>query len=154
MEDADFRNYFREQQVSLQWLPFLRAMSAELEAQEEIDLLRQLFVRIGQRLATESASYYEGLATLPELERGLNDFWSRMQWGWVRLLEARSQIEIVHHAAPLAEAFGDESLRWSAGVLEGYYQTVFGQLGAGAELRIRLVGISDDGLTLHFEFGL
>jgi hypothetical protein len=154
MEDAEFRAYFREQQVSLQWLPLLRAMAAELGAQEDIELLRQLFLRIGQRLATESSDYYEGLSTLTVLEQGLNDFWSRMQWGWVRLVEGRSQIEIVHHASPLAEAFGDEALAWSAGVLEGYYQTVFGQLGAGGDLQIRLVGISDDGLTLHFEFGL
>lgn len=153
MEDAEFRSYFREQQVSLQWLPLLRALAAELGSREEPETLRQLFSSIGQRLAGEAVNHLENLSTLAELQGGLNEFWFRMQWGWVRLSEGREQIEIVHHACPLAEAFTDEALGWTCGFLEGYYQAIFAQMGAADQMRVRLVGVSDDGLTLNFELG-
>lgn len=151
MTDAEFRRYFREQQVSLQWLPVLRALAAELESRESPEVLRNLFSAMGRRLASEASTQLGSPDTLSELAQNLNDFWSQMNWGWVTLLEQSGSLEIQHHAAPLAEAFGDDSLVWSCGFLEGFYQTTLEALGAQASMSVQWVDMADEGSTLVFE---
>ena len=151
MADAEFRRYFREQQVSLQWLPVLRALAAELESRESPEALRSLFSAMGQRLASEAGAQLGNPETLADLQQGLNDFWSQMNWGWVTLLEHSGSLEIRHHAAPLAEAFGDDSLVWSCGFLEGFYQTTLEALGAQAGMTVQWVDMADEGGTLVLE---
>lgn len=151
MTDAEFRRYFREQQVSLQWLPVLRALAAELESRESPEVLRSLFSAMGQRLASEAGAQLGDPDTLAELQQSLNDFWSQMNWGWVTLTEQAGSLEILHHAAPLAEAFGDEALVWSCGFLEGFYQATCQGLGAQASLSVQWVDMADEGSTLVFE---
>jgi hypothetical protein len=153
MDNGNLQTYFRAQQVSLQWLPVLRAMAQELSECISTDELRPLFYKIGQRFANDTEDLFSDIQTLTELQESLNDFWARVNWGWVNLKEANGGIEITHQAAPLAEAFGDESLVWSIALLEGFYQTVFSVLGAKDTMAVRAAGASSDGMALQFRFG-
>jgi len=153
MNNNNLENYFRNQQVSLQWLPVLRAMALELSSCAQAEELRLLFVKIGARFAQEVQEQFLHINTLTELEESLNVFWAQINWGWVSLTDVGESIDITHQAAPLSEAFGDEALGWSVGLLEGFYQTIFGVLGASAAMQVRDTGESD-AMTLYLRFGL
>jgi hypothetical protein len=153
MAGDNLQNYFRGQQVSLQWLPVLRAIASELSAQTDAQELRHLFFKIGERFAKDTGDLFHGAQSLVQLEERLNDFWSRINWGWVDLTEAKGFIEIAHQASPLAEAFGDDAIEWSIGLLEGFYQSVFSVLGANEMMTVRVVGASSGGLDVQLRFG-
>lgn len=153
MEIDRLQDYFRGQQVSMQWLPVLRALALEMSAQAETRELRQLFFRMGEHVADDAGDRFEGVQTLTQLEDALNDFWSQINWGWVDLKEVKACIEITHQASPLAQAFGDEALGWTIGLLEGFYQTVFKVLGAGEAMVVRGVGESAGGMEIRLRFG-
>lgn len=144
-------DYFRSQQVSLQWSPVLRAFAQELRTQTDVDVeaLRQFFIKIGMRFAQDMESQFQGSQTLAELADALNDLWSRTNWGWVELTEASGSIEIEHRYAPIAEAFGGEMLDWSLGLLEGFYQAVFRSFGLSEKMVARLVTQQNDGQYIH-----
>jgi hypothetical protein len=144
-------DYFRSQQVSLQWSPVLRAFAVELVAQggADIEVLHQLFIRIGMRFAGDMESQLQGVQTLAELTEALNDLWNRTNWGWVELTEASGCIEIEHRYAPIAEAFGVEMLAWSIGILEGFYQAVFRSFGLSEKMTARMVSQENDGFYVH-----
>jgi hypothetical protein len=148
-----FQEYFKGQQVSLQWSPVLRAMALEMSAHIDARELRHLFFKIGERFAKDAENVFQGVQTLAQLEERLNDFWARINWGWVTLKEADGAIDITHQAAPLAEAFGDEAFNWSIGLLEGFYQAVFDGLGAGDTMAVRSVDESASGLDVHLRYG-
>lgn len=150
----NLQNYFRGQQISLQWLPVLRAMANELAAHTDSQDLHRLFVNIGENLANNAKEDFNGVQTLDQLETTLNDFWWQINWGWVELNEVQGYIDITHQASPLAEGFGQDALSWSTGLLEGFYQTIFAVLGAGEKLVLRRTGEVGDGMTLRFRFGL
>ncbi len=153
MTNEALQSYFREQQVSLQWFPVLRAMASEMSAQMPADELLELFSKIGERFAVDTEEHFQDAETLAQLEESLNYFWARINWGWVTFREAKGCIEITHSAAPLAEAFGDEALVWSVGLLQGFYQRAFSALGASATMAVRTVGESTDGMDIHLRFG-
>ncbi len=153
MENDNLQNYFRAQQVSLQWLPVLRALAAEMSANAEVKDLRQLFFRIGEHFADDAEDRFRGLQTLAQLEESLNEFWAQINWGWVDFTEVKGFIEITHYAAPLAEAFGEEALIWSIGLLEGFYQSLFKVLGASDMMVVQGVGESSRGLDIRLRFG-
>lgn len=153
MASDDLQSYFRSQQVPLQWLQVLRAMAMELSDTVEPADLRQLFFKIGLRFANDVEELFQDVKTLKGLESGLNDFWLRINWGWVELVEVKGGIDIRHSAAPLAEAFGDESLAWSSGLLEGFYQNVFELLDTSRNMSVSLVGDSVDAMEIHFRYG-
>lgn len=153
MANNQLENYFRAQQVSLQWLPMLRAMATEMAEHTEANDLRRLFFKIGQRLAADTGDLFQSAKSLPDLEQYLNDFWMRISWGWVEFAENESYIDISHHASPLAEAFGDGALPWSVGLLEGFYQSVFHVLGASEAIVVReVIGVSS-GMDVRLHFG-
>lgn len=154
IEKAEFQNYFRGQQVSLQWMPFLRAMAAEMSALSDVAELRNLFAAVGKRFASDSAEFFQEAKTLTALQDDINDLWARINWGWIKLKESDGYIEIVHNAAPLEEAFGEDALGWSVGFLEGFYQSVFGALGADESMELHTQEDLSDGMSLHFRFGL
>ena len=139
MSTDNFKNYLRTQQVSLQWLPVLRALATELSANASEQGLRRLFFKVGERFAKDVEARFAEVQTLEELEDELNQFWTQINWGWVNLAEADDAIEIVHQAAPIEESFGEEALPWSVGLLEGFYQTVFTVLGAGDGMSVNAV---------------
>jgi hypothetical protein len=149
----DMENYFRSQQVSLQWSPVLRALAHELGEMASPQDLQKLFFSAGARFAGDAADRFEGTETLAQLEERLNDFWSSLNWGWVELAEIHGVIEITHQAAPLAEAFGDEALEWSIGLLEGFYESVFKVLGAGDAMVVTGMPDASSGMTVRLNFG-
>lgn len=153
MEDMDLQRYFRGQMVQLQWHPFLRAMASQLAQQADTKALHTLFTGVGERFAVDAKDFFSDIHALSQLQESLNDFWGRMQWGWVTLGEGAGFVEITHYAAPLAEAFGEESLQWSVGFLEGFYQSVFGALGAAESMTVRTQEHFDDGLHVRLRLG-
>ncbi len=152
MPSDNFNNYFRSQQVSLQWLPVLRALALELSASADTQGLRQLFCKVGERFAKDVEERFQEVQTLIELEEYLNEFWAQLNWGWVHFTEAKGAIEIEHQAVPLAEAFGDEALVWSVGLLEGFYQTVFSVLGAGDTMKVVALDEACSDMTVQLRF--
>ena len=153
MEPNPLENYFREQQMSLQWLPFLRAMAGELAEQTDATSLRTLFTSIGRRFADDSSEAFANINTLGTLSDALNDFFARINWGVVEVSEVPGGVDIDHFAAPLAEAFGDDALVWSVGFLEGFYQSLFGMLGASPTMQVRAMDDSCEAMHLRFRFG-
>ncbi len=153
MAATPLENYIREQQMSLQWLPFLRALAAELSEQTDAETLRSLFASVGQRCALEAREAFEDVSTLGALTSSLNDFLAHIHWGVVEITEVPGGVAIDHHAAPLAEAFGDDALHWSIGFLEGFYQSLFGQLGAAPSMRVHALDEDCEAMLLRFQFG-
>ncbi|MEI6599176.1 MAG: hypothetical protein WCN21_01800 [Comamonadaceae bacterium] len=153
MKNDNLQDYFRGQQVSLQWLPILRALAFEMSANAQTKELRQLFFKIGEHVANDAEDRFEAVRTLEQLEERLNDFWSQINWGWVDLTETKGYIEISHQAAPLAEAFGNDALEWSIGLLEGFYQSVFKVLGASETMVVQGIGESSNGMDIRLHFG-
>ncbi len=153
MSSDKLQNYFRRQQVSLQWLPVLRAMASEMSEHTDAEDLRHLFFKIGERFAKDTGDLFEGVESLAQLEEGLNDFWSQLNWGWVELSEVQGHIDIAHRAAPLVDAFGEDAFAWSIGLLEGFYQSVFSVLGASETMVVRDVGESSGGTDVLLRFG-
>lgn len=154
MATNNLHNYFRGQQISLQWSPVLRALAAEMSSRSDPKDLRHLFFKIGVRFAKDTEGLFREVQTIAQLEESLNDFWFRTNWGWVDLNEDDGSIYITHQAAPLAEAFGDDALEWVIGLLEGFYQSVFNVLGASDSLVVRSLGELTDGMNIRFRFGL
>ena len=132
----------------------LTALGLELGSQANPQDLRRLFFNVGQRLATASTSDFEGVDSLESLEVRINRFWAHLNWGWVDLQEAEGFIEIAHHASPLARAFGDASLWWSTGLLEGFYQSVFRVLGAGEKMVVTALPADANCFTQRLKFGI
>lgn len=154
MNNDHLENYFRGQQVSLQWLPMLRAMATEMAEHSEVGDLHRLFFKVGQRWANDTGDFFQSAKSLTQLEECLNDFWLRINWGWVDFVEMEDHVTISHYAAPLAEAFGDDALQWSIGLLEGFYQSLFHALGASDAMVVRSVDDGCKGMNASFRFGL
>jgi hypothetical protein len=144
-------DYFRSQQVPLQWSPVLHALAQELSSLGGVDteVLHALFIKVGTRFAKSVETQFQGVETLAELTESINDFWSRTQWGWVSISEGENHLTIEHRYAPLTEAFGAEMLNWTVGILEGFYQTVFRAFSASDKLKARCLEQQDDGFCLH-----
>ncbi|WP_194723930.1 cellulose biosynthesis protein BcsD [Noviherbaspirillum malthae] len=151
MTERDLENYYRSQQVSFQWLPFVRALAAEFSEAATPEEAFDFFFRVGVKFAQASEACFRDAQSLEQLQQNLNTFWSRINWGWVEFAELKGYVEITHHASPLAEAFGDETLNWSSGLLEGFYQTVFSVLGAGERMRV-LRHDASNGMSIKLRF--
>ncbi|MCA0325004.1 MAG: hypothetical protein LCH89_05300 [Proteobacteria bacterium] len=151
MNVEDLKEYFRIQQSSLQWGPVLAAMGAELSAQSDAETLRQLFARVGRRMADDVMDSEKDIRTLRELVELLNDLWMRVNWGWLDIKEDGGRLEVSHFCAPLTDAFGVESLGWSVGLLEGFYERVFKRLGADESAALRAQQPIGDGAVLRFQ---
>lgn len=152
MNAENLKKYIKTQQVPLQWAGVLSAFSAEMSSVSDGPDLKDFFFRIGERFASEVREKFIEVETLEELERKLNDFWSKINWGWVELVEEEGVIDIAHHCSPLAKAFGDAELSWSVGLLEGFYQTLFTAFGASNEMAMSCVGELSDGMDLRLRF--
>ncbi len=146
--------YFRSQQVPLQWSPILRALSQQLSqsAGDDTSSLRELFRSVGRRFALSVADQYAGSRSLADLAEAFNALWGELNWGLVDFAEQPDHVSIQHYYAPLAEAFGSDSLSWSVGLLEGFYQAGFKELGAGEEFDVHFVATEEDGMRLNFRF--
>lgn len=127
--------YFSEQQCASQWRGFLSALAGEFTEQLPAEDLRALWRRIGERFA--AATPLGDCQTLDDLEAAINRIWAQLNWGWVRIDDQGDALAIRHHCAPLRAAFGAQALPWSAGYLEGAYQSWFSSLGIDPGLHIR-----------------
>jgi Cellulose synthase subunit D len=146
---TSLNEYFRSQQIPLQWSPVLLALAQELSQHAEVEVLHQLFINVGARFATNVESQFHSIKTLPDLADALNELWSKTTWGWVDLKAAADCIEIEHHFSPLSEAFGSDTLEWTVGILEGFYQTVFRTFGASEKMMARCTEQQDDGFCIR-----
>jgi Cellulose synthase subunit D len=142
-------DYFRSQQVAIQWSPILRSVALELSTQAEVEALHQLFIKVGLRFAENVEPRFQAVKTVSELTDALNDLWSQTNWGWVALREARDHLEIEHRYAPLTEAFGEDMLAWTVGILEGFYQGIFQSFGPGGKMAAKFVAQKDNGLSVQ-----
>lgn len=133
-------SYVRQLQCTRQWRGFLAALGAEfVEALPEAELGR-LMERIGTRFALDQP--LPATDTLPQLEDAMNQLWSGLSWGQVQLRQAVDGLEIEHRYSPLAAAFGEARLSWTAGFLQGVYQQWFEAAGASG-LRVQPVRQAD-----------
>jgi len=111
--------------------------------------LRAFFRVIGERLARR-APLLAG-ASLAELESRINDYCLQTGWGCTRIDDQSTSLDFVHSCAPLRQAFGDDSLGWSTGVLEGLYAEWIKQSGAGPALELRQLGeVTGDWDSIRF----
>ena len=134
-----FQHYERRA-CSAQWLAFNRGMAAELSAGLPPKDLRQLFFRIGQRVA--DALPVSPCETLADLQSQFNARWDGIDWGFSSLREEADGLAITHACSPLAMAFGSEATGWSSGFFEGVYQAWFDAQRMPPSLRVT-ASISD-----------
>lgn len=130
--------YYQSSGCSAQWGDFLKTLASELDAQMSAEENRAFFYVLGARLADRLS--LPQADTLEALEQSINVQLRSIRWGWTRIRDIHSSLEIVHACAPMRQAFGDAAMSWSGGVLEGLYAGWLKQLGAGDELQLRQVG--------------
>lgn len=151
--DAKLEGCFREQLVSSQWAFVLPALAEAMAGAASERELRALFRNAGTRIGEETVEALPAVETMADLESAINAFLVVRRWGRVALEERRGHLDIVHHAAPLSAAFGEASLVWACGLLEGFYEALLHALGAGDELTVVAESSDEDGLVLRFRFG-
>lgn len=134
-----FIKYYERNSCSAQWLEFNRGLAAELSAGLPPEDLKQLFFRIGQRLA--HALPVAHCATLDELQDQFNARWDGIGWGFTVLSEDADGVAITHACSPIAVAFGPEATNWSVGFFEGVYQAWFDSQHMPAELRVQALPV-------------
>ncbi len=129
-------DYFRSQQVSLQWAPVLRALAVQALKQLDARAAEQLFAATGAQMAQDLAAEFEGINQLTELTAALNEVWAHMNWGWVDLADSPNGIKINHHYPPTISAFGTANQVLGDRLLAGFYEGVFRQQGASERMRV------------------
>lgn len=143
MTDKDVLSYYERRTCSAQWMEFNRAFAAELSAGLPPEDIRQLFRRIGERIAQSLP--VERCDTVEQLRAGFNARWNAIDWGFATLREEADHLRIVHACSPLAMAFGPDTEDWAAGFFEGAYQTWFAAQGTPPELRVQAEAAPADG---------
>ncbi|HZK89339.1 MAG TPA: cellulose biosynthesis protein BcsD [Stellaceae bacterium] len=144
-------NYYARQQCSRQWVHFMAAMFAEFEervdAAEADQFLHAIGFKMGLLLPLRRCDSLEDLAD------DINNVLEGIDWGWVRLRESGSFIEITHGAYPLVPQ--EESRRsWLVPILEGLYSGWLGQQGGERSFTARLIGgPRGAGALLTFSYG-
>ena len=129
--------YFAGQQVSTQWQGFLQALSGELQQQMPAEEIESLMYVLGRRMGQNVRPDVGG--TLDEMQDAINDVWASMNWGWARLKDVQTSLEIVHHCAPFRAAFGNGGAHWAGALLEGIYSLWFEEVGGGDDLILRQI---------------
>jgi len=136
--DQGSLEYFAARACDLQWRDFLLSLADELNDQMPRSELRAFFRLVGQRLARRAPLPIG--SSLADLESGINEYCAITGWGWTKVQDHSSRLEFVHSCAPLRQAFGDDSLSWSTGLLEGLYAEWIKQSGAGDNLELSQIG--------------
>jgi hypothetical protein len=155
MSDVERRSldYFMSQASQPQWQGFLSALAAELNQQMPPAELRAFFYLVGQRMG--EAEPLSAAQSLGDLEREANTYFGQVGWGWMYVRDMQTSLEFLHSCAPLRRAFGETSLHWASGLLEGLYSAWLRQLGAGAPLVLQQIGMPEGGAdTLRFRLAM
>ena len=142
--------YLLRERISTQWNAFLQAFSAEMQSQLTPQEYRQLLHSMGQRMA-ESLPIGQR-DTIEELETAINERFKDMQWGYAKLIDSGTSLNIEHHFSPLSVALGLDT-ETAGGLLEGIYEHWFRALGAEAELGIKQLPDIASEFVLHYQFG-
>jgi hypothetical protein len=150
-EDLISLHYYARQQCSRQWVHFMAAMFAEFEERVDPGEADQFLEALGLKMARLLP--LRRCASLEELEDDMNSVFEGIDWGWTRIREAESFIEITHGAYPLVPQ--DESRRsWLVPILEGLYSGWFGEQGGDTSFTARLSGEPRGaGTLLTFRYG-
>lgn len=130
--------YFLSRPVNPQWSDFLHSLAEELGEQMGAEEIRAFFTVLGRRIARRNP--LAAGETLHDLERVINDYLARCDWGWMRVRDLNSSLEFLHSCAPLRRAFGDAALDWAPGLLEGLYSEWLKQSGAEESLVLQQLG--------------
>jgi hypothetical protein len=142
--------YYARQQCSRQWVHFMAAMFAEFEGRVEGAEADQFLVALGAKMARLLP--LRACDSLEALEEDVNSVLEGIDWGWMKLREADSFIEIIHGAYPLVPQ--DETRRsWMVPILEGLYGGWLGEQGGDSSLTARLHGrleANGAAITLHY----
>lgn len=148
---SESQAYLSQQQCARQWRGFLRALSDEFGSALPSDELRDLMHRIGMKFAAQNP--LPPCETLTLLQEEMTDFWDQIDWGWVSLAQDARCLNIDHHCAPLASAFGTDQGDWIHGFLQGVYQQWFDSAGA-QRLRVSPAVAADAWGSVRFELSL
>jgi hypothetical protein len=143
-------HYYARQQCSRQWVHFMAAMFAEFEGRAAAAEADQFLVALGAKMARLLP--LRRCDSLEELQEDVNSVLEGIDWGWMRLREADSFIEITHGAYPLVPQ--DETRRsWMVPILEGLYGGWLGEQGGDPSLTARLHRTPEANgaaITLHY----
>lgn len=144
-------HYYARQQCSRQWVHFMAAMFAEFEERIPGPEANQFLETIGAKMA--HLLPLRRCESLEDLEEDINSVLEGIDWGWMRLRETDSYIEITHGAYPLIPQ--DEGRRsWMVPILEGLYGGWLGEQGGDPSLAARLHGAPPaNGAALTFRYG-
>ena len=146
-------SYFMSRPEQGRWAGLLRALADELSSQMSAAEIRAFFVVLGRRWARAMPLSIADRrdSGLSDFERAANAVLAPCDWGWVRVRDLGSIVELEHSCAPLRSAFGAEALPWSTGLLEGLYAGWMQALGADGDLVLRQVGGAEGAAdTLRF----
>lgn len=142
-------NYFLSRPVESRWAGLLRALADELSAQMPAAEIRGFFAVLGRRWAR--AMPLPAIADLKGFESAANAALASADWGWLRVRDLGSSVELQHSCSPLRAVFGAEALGWASGLLEGLYSEWLREQGADGGLVLRQVGQAEGAAdTLRF----
>lgn len=150
MSKESLSHHLQIQQIGPQWKTFLHQLANQFNVRADANDLRELMKEVGASMAHDFSKKHKQLDTLRAVQDACNAYWSAMHWGCVDISEQARSIELTHYEAPLALAFGRESLPWSCACLEGFYQVLFLRLGAHPSSRVERVGEEADGWHIKF----
>ena len=143
------RAYHAVRSCSPQWRVFLSAFAMELRVGADPAEVRGFLRQIGRRMA--DAMILPKTDTVEALEEAMNEAWSRIEWGWVRLFPEDDSLRIVHGAYP--NAFSDPSNAvWpdgAAAVMEGVYGQWMLAQGSPVSTVLRVPGHIDPLVFRH-----
>ncbi len=130
--------------------PLSLALATELAQDVDADALLVLARRAGSRWAAQLAPNFGQAQSMADLIDRLNTYWASMRWGWISLEDHRDHLLLHHHLLPIAQLYGSQSLRWTVGLVEGFYEELFRLLGADDSVEVRVASETDDGLEVQF----
>lgn len=126
-------DYFGRRGPGVQWPVFVMPLLQEMERELGRDRLRNVLRTSGSHMAASHPVTTAG--SLDELQAQINTHLETMHWGYCRLGESDTSINIHHYASPLA-FLAEVGKNASAAYLESAYQVWLGQAGMPAGLRV------------------
>ena len=137
----------------IQWRLFLRALVDEVDAMaspaERDEMLRGIGARMARLLPISA------VGTLAMLQLEINEVLGSIGWGQAsfELDRAEHLLAIDHVGLPRIGSAGDPPGTWLSALLEGLYESWFGQqqqAGTPLAFNARRIRTGRDGITLHY----
>lgn len=134
--------HYAERTVIPEWLHFNRALALELAVGLPDAEIRQLFLRIGQRVA--DALPLPRCEDTLQLQQAFNAHWAALGWGVAVLNEEADALRITHACSPVARQFGPDRGDWASGFFEGAYGRWFESQGLPDGLVVRALPAQEE----------